>query len=174
MQNEKKLTYVRKASGKDMSKVTWAISFPVVTFFLTLLVVYIFKTFGRRLIAPMAGIMWIVGAVVALIMPSQRKEIINTTLITISGYCAGLLTIRELIAFSAGASAQMLMATFGEAITTAAGNTVPGFLQNNLYITAVFVPLTFLGMQGKRFVQFQRNRRKADVINNLRRVHDSR
>lgn len=171
MQNIEKFTYTKKASGMDISRVVWAAVFPVGIFFLCIFTIAVFKTFGRVLQAPMIGAIWVIGAAMALWMPSQRKSILKETLAVLTTYCAEQLVLRRLIAITSGASSQMLMATFGEAITSAAGNTIPGFLQNMLYWTAVFIPLGFLGMQGKRFLEFKRNRNKQKVLESLRNIH---
>lgn len=168
MQDRKNYTYVKKASGQEMARVIKAAVYPVAIFFFCIISISIFKNFGRLLMAPLISAMWAFGALCAFLMPAMRKEIINQTLITLASYCAALLAFRELIGLTAGVSSQMLMATFGQPMSTAMGNTLPGYMQNMLYITAVMVPLGYLGMQGKRFLQFKKTQSRQKVMAQLR------
>lgn len=170
MQNRKNFTYVKKTSGKDKSKMVWAIIFPVGCFFLCIIGISTFEEFGRILMAPLIGAMWIVGAACALYMPSHRKSIINETLTVVATYNATLLALRELIAITSGVSSQMLMATFGQPLATASANTIPGYLQTLLYISAAMIPFGYLGMEGKRILQFRRNENKNRTIEQLRNI----
>lgn len=170
MQNRKNFTYVKKASGKDKSRMIWSIFFPIGVFFLCIIGISTFKEFGRKLMAPLIGGMWIVGAACALYMPSHRRSIITETLTTIASYNASLLALRELIAITAGVSSQMLMATFGQPLATASANTIPGYLQTMLYISAAMIPFGYFGMQGKRILQFRRNANKNRTLEQLRNI----
>lgn len=170
MQERKNLTYVKKASGKDRSKMAWAMVFPAGVFFLSIAGISIFRNFGRILMAPLIGAMWATGAACALYMPSHRKAIINETLTFIATYNATLLGLRELIAITSGVSSQMLMATFGQPMATASANTIPGYLQTMLYISAVMIPFGYIGMEGKRILQFRRNANKQRVMEQLRGI----
>lgn len=174
MQNTKNATYIKRASGKDKTKLVGAVVFPVAVFFLSIIGISTFKNFGRILMAPLIGVMWTVGAAVAFYMPSQRKSIITETLTVVATYNATLLALRRLIAITSGVSSQMLMATFGQPLATASANTIPGFLQNALYISAAMIPLGFLGMQGKRILQFRRNANKQRTMEQLRGIRSPR
>lgn len=174
MQNTKNATYIKRASGKDKTKLVGAVVFPVAVFFLSIIGISTFKNFGRILMAPLIGTMWTVGAAVAFYMPSQRKSIITETLTVVATYNATLLALRRLIAITSGVSSQMLMATFGQPLATASANTIPGFLQNALYISAAMIPLGFLGMQGKRILQFRRNANKQRTMEQLRGIRSPR
>lgn len=174
MQDRKNYTYVKKASGKDRSKLAWAVVFPSAVFFLSIASISIFRNFGKILMAPLIGAMWIVGAACAIYMPSFRKSIITETLTFIATYCATLLGLRELIGITSGVSSQMLMATFGQPMATASANTIPGYLQTMLYISAVMIPFGYIGMEGKRILQFRRNANKQKVMEQLRGIHNPR
>jgi hypothetical protein len=173
MQNIKNPYIETKASRKDKSRLVRSVVLPVIIFFLSIISINIFKNFGRLLMAPLIGSMWIVGALCAVYMPSMRKEIINQTLIAVATYCASLLGFRELIALTQGVSGQMLVATFGQPMATATANTVPGYLQNALWLFAAMFPLGFLGMQGKRLLQFKRNTGKMKKLEQLRGIRRS-
>ena len=64
----------------------------------------------------------------------------------------------------------MLMATFNQPMATATANAIPGYLQNALYMISVMVPISFLGMQFKRVLQFRRNANKQKVMEQLRSI----
>lgn len=170
MQDRKNFTYVKKASGKERGRVVWAVVFPVGVFFLSIIGISIFKNFGRILMAPLIGGMWIAGAVCAFYMPSHRKDIIKETLTAIASYNATLLGLRELISITSGVSSQMLMATFGQPLATASANTIPGYLQTMLYISTVMIPFGYFGMQGKRILQFRRSANKQRTMEQLRSI----
>lgn len=171
MQDRKNFTYVKKASAKERGRLVNAVVFPVAIFFFSIVAISIFKNFGRILMAPLIGAMWIIGAACAIYMPSHRKDIIKETLTFIAIYNATLLGLRELIAITSGVSSQMLMATFGQPLATASANTIPGYLQSMLYISAAMIPFGFLGMEGKRILQFRRNNNKNKTIEQLRKIH---
>lgn len=170
MQDRKHYTYVKKASGQDLSKIVRAVAFPVAVFFLSIFGITIFQNFGRLLMAPCIGFMWITGAVVAWYMPAQRKSIINETLTFIASYNGTLLGLRELVGMTSGISAEMLMATFGQPLSVATANTIPGWLQNALYASAAMIPLGFLGMEGKRMISFVRSENKKRALEQLRNI----
>ena len=104
MQDRKNFTYVKKASGKEKNKLVWAVVFPVAVCFFSIIGISVFKNFGRILMAPLIGAMWIVGAACALYMPSHRKDIIKETLTFIATYNATLLGLRELIAITSASN----------------------------------------------------------------------
>lgn len=170
MQDRQNYTYVKKASGRERSRLIWSVLFPVGAFFFSLISISIFKNFGRLLMAPLIGAMWITGAFCSFFMPSMRKSIISETLTFVCTYCATLLSLRQLIAITSGISSEMLMATFGQPMATASANTIPGYLQTMLYISAVGVPLGYLGMEGKRLLQFRRNSNKQRTMEQLRGI----
>ena len=58
----------------------------MVTFVLWLYLDTAYYGFGHKIITPLTGSMWIVGAVFALLLPSQREEIIRHTKWFILGY----------------------------------------------------------------------------------------
>lgn len=174
MQDRKNFTYVKKASGKERNKLVWAVVFPIAVFFFSIAGISIFKNFGRILMAPLIGAMWIIGAACAIYMPSHRKDIIKETLTTIASYNATLLGLRELIAITSGVSSQMLMATFGQPLATASANTIPGYLQTMLYISAAMIPFGYIGMQGKRILQFRKSNSKQRTMEQLRSIRNAK
>lgn len=170
MQERKNYTYVKKASGKETAKILYAGIFPMIVFFLCLITIATLKTAGKIAVAPLIGVMWIVGAACAIWMPSMRKSIINETLIFLASYCGSLIGLKMLISLSSGISAEMLMSTFGQAGTVATSNTIPGWLQNVFMIDMFMMPFGFLGMEGKRILSFRRNMNKKKVIEQLRGI----
>ena len=174
MQDRKNFTYTKKATGKERGRLVWTVVFPVAVFFLSIISIGIFKNFGRILMAPLIGAMWMVGAACAWYMPSHRKSIITETLTFITSYNATLLGLRELIAITSGVSSQMLMATFGQPMATASANTIPGYLQTMLYISSVMIPFGYIGMEGKRILQFRRNANKQRTMEQLRNIRNAK
>ena len=58
----------------------------IITFALWMYLDSAYYGFGSKIITPLTGAMWVVGAVFALILPSQREEIIRHTKWFILGY----------------------------------------------------------------------------------------
>lgn len=170
MQNINNPYIETKASRKDKSRLIQSVVLPIVIFFMSIISINVFQNVGKLLLSPLLGAMWIVGAACAAYMPSMRKEIINQTLIAVASYCAILLGFRELIALTQGVSANMLMATLGTPLPTATANAIPGYFQTAFFATAAMFPLGFLGMQGKRLLQFRRNSGKMRKLEQLRGI----
>lgn len=174
MQTRENYTYTQKTSSQDKARFLRSILFPTAIFFLCIISISTFKNFGRLLMTPLIGMMWIIGAACAIYMPAHRKSIITETLTAIASYNGTLLALRQLIAITSGISSQMLMATFGQPMSTASANTIPGYLQTMLYISAVMIPLGYAGMEGKRIVQFRRSANKQKTIDQLRGIRQGR
>ena len=66
----------------------------IITFALWMYLDSAYYGFGSKIITPLTGAMWVVGAVFALILPSQREEIIRHTKWFILGYVGILFLYR--------------------------------------------------------------------------------
>lgn len=150
-----------------------AIGLPVSVFLLALFVITRFAQFGSSLIAPLCGIMWVIGALCALLLPSHRSSILTETHVTIACYLLALAGFREMIALVSGISAEMLMASYGQAIPLTSGSAISGYLQTLLWISAIMTPLGFIGMQGKRLYSFKRKASKQRFFDQTRSIRDS-
>lgn len=161
--SEKRLTYERRNSTKDLSNLVRSALLPAVVFFLSMFSINVFGNFGRLLMAPAIALMWMYGAFCALYLPAHRKAVIQESLAFIFSYNAALLALRQGIAITSGISTQMLAATFSQQVEMSTGNVLPGYLQNVLYIMSMMIPITFAGMQTRRLIQFRRgvNRKRA-------------
>lgn len=171
---EERITYKRGMSSKELSEYIKAIAIPAGVFLVSMFIISKFGKFGIGLLAPASGFMWLFGAVVAFVIPSQRKETINQTHATILGYLCGLYLLRILIGVAAGVSSEQLMASYSQAMPSATGSTISGFLQSMLWILAFMTPITYAGMQGKKLVTFRRTLSKDRVLEQLRGVHENR
>ena len=117
--------------------------------------------------------MWIVGAVLALLLPSQREEIIKHTKWFVLGYLAVLFIYRYVIIIVAGVSADNLSAAFGQAVASSSGTAILGWLQNLLWIIAITYPVTYFIFQGKKVPQFFGTKSKNKAIREIRDVRDN-
>lgn len=88
----------------------------IITFALWMYLDSAYYGFGSKIITPLTGAMWVVGAVFALILPSQREEIIRHTKWFILGYVGILFLYRYVIIAVSGVSADNLTAAFNQAI----------------------------------------------------------
>lgn len=172
MQNQKKaITYKQAMSRSDMTRYLKAVGLPIGVFLLSLFAIQSLAGFGRMLVAPMTAIMWAIGVIAAIILPSHRGSILSETHVTIGGYLAALMALKEVIAMMSGVSSEMLMAAFNQAIPVTSGSAISGWLQNMLWITAVMTPIGFIGMQVKRIFTFRRNQTTQKTFEQLRGVH---
>ena len=173
MKENQSLTYKQSLSGADVYRYIKAVGLPISVFLLAMFVIARFAQFGANLVAPLCGIMWVIGAACALVLPSHRSTILTETHVTIACYLLALAGIRELIALVFGVSAEMLMASYGQAIPLTSGSTISGYLQTLLWISAIMTPLGFVGMQGKRVYSFKRKASKQKFFDQTRSIRDS-
>ena len=123
---EETLTYKQNMSKTEVFHVIKAIGCPLIVFGLGIFTISNFANFGTKLICPAAGIMWFLGFFVALLMPSQRKEVLNQTLIICTVYFCTLLGFKVALGIVSGVSAEMIAASFNQSIPTSTGNAMPG------------------------------------------------
>ena len=71
------LTYKQDMSKKEAIGILKAVGLPILVFALALYTIQNFANFGSKLLCPLIAAMWIVGFVVGIIMPAQRREIVN-------------------------------------------------------------------------------------------------
>lgn len=170
---EETLTYKQNMSKTEVFHVIKAIGCPLIVFGLGIFTISNFANFGTKLICPAAGIMWFLGFFVALLMPSQRKEVLNQTLIICNVYFCTLLGFKVALGIVSGVSAEMIAASFNQSIPTSTGNAMPGYLQNLLWFSAIGIPIGQVGMQGKRLLQFHHNKSLQKTFGQKRGMRDS-
>ena len=173
LENQGSVTYKQTMNSKEMFVYAKAVGAPVFTFLLSMFLISQFGAFGTNLLAPLASGMWIIGAVTAFFIPSQRSSICNETHGAIIGYLAGLWGIRLLILLVAGTSTEQLMASYSQALPLSSGSTISGFLQTMIWITSVMFPIGFASMQGKKLLTFRKRMNKQKTMDHLRGIRDS-
>lgn len=166
------ITYKQGMTSKELTNYVKAIAVPIGVFLLALVITSNFGAFGTGIVAPMASLMWLGGALVAWKIPSQRRGTLKETYIAVSGYLAGLFLLKVLIGLSATTSSEQLMASFNQVMPVAANSTISGFLQSMLWILAFLTPITVLGMFAKKFVQFKRTLSKDKVLQQVRGIRE--
>ena len=145
----------------------------MVTFVLWLYLDTAYYGFGHKIITPLTGSMWIVGAVFALLLPSQREEIIRHTKWFILGYLGILFIYRYVIIAVSGVSADNLTAAFNQAVAASSATAVIGWLQNLLWIIAITYPIAYFIFQAKKIPQFFGTRSKRRAIRDIRDIRDN-
>jgi len=165
--DSKRLTYQRSQGSADLTRYAKAIGFPAGIFLLTLFTVHRFNLFGVNIIAPMTGIMWICGILVSWFLPSHRKTCLRETHVTIGVYLISLTVFKELVSAISGVSAEMLMATYNQAIPVTSGQAFSGYLQTMLWITAIMTPVGFIFMQVKKVFTMRRKQEVRDFHDRL-------
>lgn len=167
-QTTERITYKQGVSSAELGGYMKAIGTPILVFLLSLITISNFDAFGRNIMAPAASIMWIMGVAAAWKIPSQRKETLGQTYIGVAGYMLGLSLLHFLIGIAATTSSEQLMATYSQAMPVSTGSTISGFLQSMLWILSFMTPITFTGMQAKKFVTFRRTLAKDKVLQQTR------
>jgi len=165
MQKETKtLVYRQNMSKNELFKVIKAIGLPLAVFGLNIFTISNFAAFGAKLICPLLGAMWSIGFITALLVPIQRHEAISQTIIMCTVYCLTLLGFKIVLGFVSGVSAEMIAASYDQALPTASGNVLPGYVQTALWISSLMIPMTNIGMQVKRVYNFKRaNTREKEL-----------
>lgn len=167
------LTYKQSMSRAETFRVMKAVGVPLAVFGLAMFTISNFAGFGIKLICPLSGAMWFAGFLVALLMPSQRQEVINQTLGFLAGYYGTLLLLKKILGIVSGVSSEMIAASYDQAIPTATGNAIPGYLQTAMWFSAVLIPLGFLTMQGKRIKDFKHNKSLYKTFGQKRSIRNS-
>lgn len=172
-ERSKSLTYKQNMSKQETFRVLKAMGVPIVVFGFAMFTISNFASFGSKLICPLAGTMWIVGFVVALLMPAQRTEVLNQTLAMLSIYFAALLGLKLLLGVVSGVSSEMIAASYDQAIPTSTGNSIPGYLQTMMWFVAVLMPIGHITMQAKRLKDFKRNQSLHKTFGQKRGIRNS-
>lgn len=167
---KKAITYKQTMSQSDFFRYLKAVGVPLSIFVLSLFAIQSLAGFGSKLVAPLTGVMWATGAICAIIMGSHRGSILTETHVTIAGYLAALLALKEVIALMSGVSSEMLMAAFNQAIPVTSGSAISGWLQNMMWIAAVMTPIGFIGMQVKRVFTFRREKSAQKTFDEIRGI----
>lgn len=168
MQGVNKPTYRQSMTSQEAWSYIRSIGFPILVLLLCMFSISVFSQFGVKLIAPFTAVMWAMGVIEAFIMSSQRKEILNQTLVFIGCYQVSLLGFREAIKLVSNATTEQIMASYDQVITLSQSSAIPGYLQNALWMTAVGVPLGYITMQGKRIFQFRKKMSKDKALRQYR------
>lgn len=167
------IAYSTKFGVRQILPKLWNLAIYITTFALWLYLDSAYYNFGAKIITPLTGAMWIVGAVIALVLPSQREEVIKHTKWFVLGYLAILFVYRYVIIFVGGVSADNLSASFGQSVAASSGAAILGWLQNLLWIIAITYPIGYFIFQGKKIPQFFGTRSKNRAIREIRDVRDN-
>lgn len=159
-------------TSKELTDYLKAALLPIGVFFLCTFVITQFGLFGKNIVAPASGIMWIAGVVVAFKIPSQRRSTLNETYAMLAGYNLGLYLIRFIIGLAANTSSEQLMATYQQALPMSTGSTISGYLQSMLWILAFITPVTFLTVMGKKFISFRKTAAKNKILEQIRGIRE--
>lgn len=163
----KRLTYQRAQANADIYRYAKAVAFPCGLFLLAMFTIKHFNLFGINLIAPMVGIMWVCGIIVGWFLPSQRRSVLRETHVTIAVYLISLTVFKELVASISGISAEMLMATYNQAIPVTSGQAFSGYLQTMLWITTIMTPVGFIFMEVKKVFSLRRKKEAKNYRDRL-------
>lgn len=171
--NKEPLTYRQNVSRQEAYRIIKAVGCPLAIFALALFTISSFANFGTKLICPASGAMWIMGVIVATAMPSMRNATLVHSMTTITIYFLALLGLKMVLGVVSGVSAEMIAASYNQVIPTATGNTIPGYIQNLLWFTAVLLPVGEISYQAKQFFQFKKTQNREKTFNRVRGLRDN-
>ena len=172
-EKSERLTYQKNMSKQELYRVIKAIGIPIIVFGLGLFTISNFATFGSMLICPLSGAMWVIGVVVAFLMPSQRQEVLSQTMTVCASYFLALLGLKILLAFASGVSSEMIAASYDQVIPTSTGNAIPGYLQTMMWFVAILLPMGDIAMQVKRLFQFKKTKTLQDTMAQKRGMRET-
>ena len=105
------MLYTSSFGFRDIWPKLWNLVIYISTYALWLYLDSAYYNFGSKIITPLTGAMWIVGAVLAILLPSQKQDIIKHTKWFVLGYLAILFIYRYVIILVSGVSAENLSAS---------------------------------------------------------------
>ena len=167
------IVYHSKVSSQDIWPKIFSFVVYLASFLLWMYLDKAYYNFGSSIITPMTAAMYVVGAIFAIILPSQRKETVNHTKWFVAGYLAIMFIYKFVIAGVSGVSAESLAAAFNQALPASTGTAISGWLQNLLWIIAITYPIGFFTFQAKKIPQFIKTRSKAQTIRQIRDIRDN-
>ena len=100
------MLYTSSFGFRDIWPKLWNLVIYISTYALWLYLDSAYYNFGSKIITPLTGAMWIVGAVLAILLPSQKHDIIKHTKWFVLGYLAILFIYRYVIILVSGVSAE--------------------------------------------------------------------
>ena len=164
------ITYKQNMSRSDMMRYLKAFALPAGVFILSLLCIDSLAVFGSKLVAPLTAVMWAIGVICAITMPSHRGSILTETHVAIAGYLAAIWALKEIVALMSGVTSEDMMTAFNAAIPLTSGSAISGWLQNMMWIAAVMTPVGFIGMQVKRVFTFRKERSTKKTFEQIRGI----
>lgn len=159
------LVYEAGMSAQEFTRVLYAVAFPVAVLALGLFTISSFENFGTKLICPLSCAMWVMGIVVSFLIPGERNKNMRHTLMMLTGYYGALLGLKVILGVVSGVSPEMIAASYNQAIPTAVGNTIVGYMQQALLWTSCFTPLGFIAAQAKMLNDFRHTSAKDVAFN---------
>lgn len=162
----KELVYRNRNTDETFSFLKGVV--PIIAlFFFSIYTIQIFNLFGKNVLAPFTAIMWAFGTATTIVLPSQRKETIKETEVTIGIYLVSLIVVRELVKKISGISAEMIMATYNMNMPVTSGSAFSGYLQTMMWIITIMTPVSFIGLQIKKIFTMRRNMEKKKYHDRL-------
>ena len=167
------IVYHSRVSSQDIWPKIFAIVVYACSFILWMYLDKAYYNFGSNIITPLTAAMYIVGAIFAVLLPSQKKETINHTKWFVLGYLAIMFVYKFVIVAVGGVSSDSLAAAFNQSLPATTGTAISGWLQNLLWIISITYPITFFTFQAKKIPQFIKAKSKNQAIRQIRDIRDN-
>lgn len=166
-------TYTQAMTGTEAWSFVKAIGFPLVIMLFAMYTVDLFGAFGTAIVLPATAVMFGLGTLTAMLMPSQRKSINTQNLAFVGIYCGTLIVLRLFIYWVSNATTEQIMASYSQSITMSQSSSIPGYLQNFLWISAVMTPIGRVVMLVGQIFKFRHSIKKSTALKRLRSIREN-
>lgn len=173
IKNNHNLTYKTAISKEEKKNIILAFVVPCLVFFFALFTIAHLGNYGRLALTPFIVTMWIMGIVVAVIMPSFRKQVSKETLAWIVAYCAAMIGLKWAVYIMSGVNSATLASTFSVTIPETSGNTAIGMMQNVFVISSWGIPVSFYVYQMQRVIRLRKNINIKKAFKRERDIRDT-
>ena len=167
------MTYKTKTSRQDSFAMLKAVAIPILVYVLEIFTINSYAAFGTKIISPASVCMWVIGFIVALVMKSERAEVLKQTMMMCAIYCFTMLGLKLALGLVSGASSEMIAASFEQSIPTTTGNALSGIIQNILWYSSFGIPAGYVIMQVKRVIQFSHQKSLQETFRKVRGINNS-
>ena len=173
MRNDNRPTYARAAGRRESGRIFRAIVAPLLLFLLCLFTVSNLAGYGTRIVTPLLGAMWALGAVAAWILPVHRQDILGRTERMCAIYCFTLLGLKIMQTILSGASTEMISASYEQPIPLAVGNALTGVVQTIFSLSTLMIPGGYLAMLIKQILQYRKTANLQKAFARARDIRDT-
>lgn len=170
--NTEEIVYKTPITWRDYKKTLWNFAVYAYICGMWMYLSSVYYNFGKYIISSAIAATIVISSFVAIILASQRIEVIKDMKKMLALYVSVLFAYRYIAMLLSGVSSEDLSAALNTALPGTSGTAMLGWLQTILWIAAIATPVGFCGMQLKKIGQFFGTKRKSQAIREIRDVRD--